>query len=195
MAKRSESNRIGLGDFRVVAISALVLGGWALVTAASAAHASDGVVEINHARAQAGGITSGDASGYPVSINESGSYRLTGTLTIPGGTTSPDTDGIVITANDVTLDLNGFMVTCQRSTIPSTPCANVDGAGIGILMVGENIQISGGTVRDMASYGVFAALGTSYTLEGIRARNNRGDGFHARPSSMGRISRSIFWLS
>ena len=42
--------------------------------------AVDGVIEINDARARAGQVTPGDNAGYPVVINEPGSYRLTGNL-------------------------------------------------------------------------------------------------------------------
>ena len=47
--------------------------------------ASDGVIEINQARALQGGVTEGDTPGFPVTISQSGSYRLTGNLTVPGG--------------------------------------------------------------------------------------------------------------
>ena len=43
----------------------------------------DGVVYIDQNRAAAGGITPGDLAGFPVTIAQSGSYRLSGNLTVP----------------------------------------------------------------------------------------------------------------
>ena len=70
--------------------------------------AGDGVVEINQARALAGGITPLDAPGFPVTLSERGSYRLTSNLDYR------ELDGVVtaisIAASGVTIDLNGFSV-------------------------------------------------------------------------------------
>src|SRR5262245_52284714 len=75
-----------------------------VVAITSPALAVDGVIEINHAAAIAGGVTPGDGPGYPVTISQPGSYRLTGPL-------SPSSvSAIRITASDVTLDLNEFRV-------------------------------------------------------------------------------------
>jgi hypothetical protein len=53
--------------------------------------AVDGVIEINQSRALAGGVTPGDAPGFPVTISARGSYRLTGNLdlTAPGAANDP----------------------------------------------------------------------------------------------------------
>ncbi len=72
----------------------------------SVAHATDGVVEINQTCAVNTGCLPGDAAGFPVTIGESGSYRLTGDLVVPtAGTTAID-----VTTSDVTIDFNGFGV-------------------------------------------------------------------------------------
>jgi len=44
--------------------------------------AVDGVIEINQARANAGGVTLSDGPGFPVTIDHNGSYRLTSDLTV-----------------------------------------------------------------------------------------------------------------
>lgn len=67
--------------------------------------AVDGVVLIDQNKALAGGITPGDAPGFPVTIGRAGSYRLAGNLTLPASA-----DGIVIAESGVTLDLNGFSI-------------------------------------------------------------------------------------
>src|SRR5208283_2371136 len=69
-------------------------------------YAVDGVVLIDQNRALAGGITPGDTPGFPVTISQTGSYRLTGNLTVP----DVNTGGIVVTADHVTIDLNGFSI-------------------------------------------------------------------------------------
>ncbi|MCK7510597.1 MAG: hypothetical protein MZV70_45425 [Desulfobacterales bacterium] len=81
---------------------ALALG---LLGAGAGARAADGVIEINQARALAGGITLGDTPGFPVAITQPGGYRLTGNLEIGAGVTA-----IEIAARDVTIDLHGFAI-------------------------------------------------------------------------------------
>ena len=73
---------------------------------ASPALAVDGVVEINQARAEAGGVTATDTPGFPVTIDQSGSYRLTGNLTVSSATT----EAIEVRDDRVTIDLNGFSI-------------------------------------------------------------------------------------
>src|SRR3954463_6674651 len=69
-------------------------------------HAANYIVLIDQNRAIAGNVTPGDDPGFPVTISKPGSYRLAGNLTVPGA----DTSAIVITADAVTLDLNGFSI-------------------------------------------------------------------------------------
>lgn len=77
-----------------------------LAAVPTAVLAVDGVTLIDQNRALAGNVTAGDAAGFPVSINQPGSYRLSGNLTVPAGT-----NGIQIHADGVILDLNGFAIT------------------------------------------------------------------------------------
>lgn len=77
-----------------------------LFALSAAAHAVDGVILIDQAKALAGGVTPGDVAGFPVTISKPGSYRLSSNLTLP----DTNTDGIVSTAGGVTLDLNGFSI-------------------------------------------------------------------------------------
>src|SRR4051794_26927322 len=96
----------------------------------SGLYAVDGVVLIDQNRALAGNLTPGDTPGFPITISAAGSYRLSGNLTISDANTS----AIVITAENVTLDLNGFAilgpVVC---TVPvETTVCNSSGTGVGI---------------------------------------------------------------
>ena len=65
-------------------------------------------------------------------ISAPGNYVLTGNVTVPSG------NGINISANDVTLDLNGFSVT--------TTAASPSGAGITILMGVTGIKVRNGSI-------------------------------------------------
>ena len=112
---------------------------------ASSAFAVDGVVLINQSTVTAAG-------GFPYSITQSGSYRLTGNLTVPAAT-----DGIVINAADVTLDLNGFGIigpaVCTGS--PVTSCSGgTFGVGTGVSSNQANTKVLNGFVRGMGGNGV-----------------------------------------
>jgi hypothetical protein len=97
----------------------------ALALLCSASHAGPGgntsaaanVVNIDQARAEAGNVTSGDAAGFPVTISQPGSYRLTSNLVVP----AVGINGIQVSADNVTIDFNGFTVegpiTCSGSRL------------------------------------------------------------------------------
>ena len=94
--------------------------------------AVDGVVLINQATRQRD-VTPGDTAGFPVTISQPGSYKLSSNLTIadPFGTV------IQITADDVTLDLNGFTIqgpsVCNgHGSTATTTCtvSNTESTGI-----------------------------------------------------------------
>jgi hypothetical protein len=69
-----------------------------LVLVPVCAFAIDGQVLINQSTVMAAG-------GFPYNIMQTGSYKLSGNLVVPAGV-----DGIVINADNVTLDLNGFTI-------------------------------------------------------------------------------------
>ena len=52
------------------------------------AFAVDGVVLIDQNHALAGNVTPGDTPGFPVTISQPGSYRLTGNLIVPDANTT-----------------------------------------------------------------------------------------------------------
>jgi hypothetical protein len=110
--------------------------GW-LLCAPLAAAAVDGVIEINQAAALAGGVTPGDAPGFPVSLNAPGSYRLTAGLVVPDGATT----GIRIDSSEVAIDLNGFSITC------ADPCTGSTGFGIDSVLVPGNFGAWSATGR------------------------------------------------
>src|SRR4051794_72941 len=75
----------------------------AVVLATIPAAAIDGEILINQAKVNAGGITPGDGAGFPATLSRPGHYKLSGNLSVPAGV-----NGIDVTADDVTIDLNGF---------------------------------------------------------------------------------------
>src|SRR5260370_231741 len=79
----------------------------AIALAPLCAFAVDGVVLINDSPVKPMG-------GYPSVINVPGSYKLSGNLTVQQAGVS----GIQISASNVTLDLNGFMIS-------GPPCTTV----------------------------------------------------------------------
>ena len=106
--------------------------------AAGAVSKDAGVVLINQAQAIAGGVTSCDTPGFPVTICTSGSYRLSGNLSVPSGT-----EGIGITASNVTLDLNGFTILLPASGSTPSICSIRAIGSLSLIRV-QNGILSGG---------------------------------------------------
>jgi len=102
-------------------------------------------------------------SSIPFTIDEPGSYYLTQNL----GPAPPDVDGIIIAADDVTLDLNGFAVIGPGRT-PSSP-----EAGIYVPDPRFNIAVRNGTVRDWPDYGVKCDNAQNSIFESLRCYDNR----------------------
>lgn len=123
------------------------------VTPAVSSVASDGVVEINQACAVGDGCLPGDLPGFPVTIAGPGSYRLTGNLNC-----APNTSGITISGDDVTVDLNGFGI---QSSSPS-PVAG------GIVGTGSRISVHNGTIIDF--YTGIALTGPNALVERLRIK-------------------------
>jgi hypothetical protein len=105
---------------------------------AGQAYAVDGVIEINQARALAGGVTPGDTAGFPVTISVSGSYRLTGNLDAVG--TDPPAGGIFVNTGNVTVDLNGFTVSNVTQGVSTT--------------VVDNVTVRNGTISNASNWGI-----------------------------------------
>ncbi|HXZ81013.1 MAG TPA: hypothetical protein VEG30_13875 [Terriglobales bacterium] len=116
--------------------SVLVLLAMGLLSAC--AFAVDGVILINNATVLAAG-------GYPYTISQPGSYKLSGNLVAP-----LNKDTIFINADNVTLDLAGFNVQCsvqpQSGTINAVRC--ITGPG-GL----HNVSVRNGTVTATAVAG------------------------------------------
>jgi len=97
------------------------------------------VIKLTQSKAQSGNVTPGDAPGFPITISTTGTFILDGNLTVPA-----NKHGIEITADNVTLDLNGF--TIQGSG---------DGTGFGVYAGSANrVVVQNGKVVDMGATGI-----------------------------------------
>ncbi len=152
--------------------AALFIAVTAMLAFAASSGAVDGTIEINQAKVLANG-------GFPYGISSSGSYRLTGSLTV-----SANTDAITVTAPNVTVDLNGFSITGPGS---SSGHAGIDASGVSGVTV-ENGTVTGfedgvlvgffGIARnvhaDANETGIDA--GNNTTVEGCTANNSTSTG-------------------
>lgn len=103
------------------------------------AYAVDGQVLIDQAKAMAGNVTPGDAPGFPITISRSGSYKLSGNLTVP----SPEV-GIVITTSNVSIDLNGFTMATSYPQPQLSPSRGIIYEGPG---GPTGIRVKNGTIE------------------------------------------------
>jgi hypothetical protein len=166
---------------------------------------------IDHNKALAGGINPGDAPGYPITLSQPGSYKLMSNLVVPAGQ-----GGVEITANNVTLDLNGFSIvgprscSCNDSTKLVT-CTSIPVATAGIALQGDNLQLRRGTVQGFTrgvqiggrsvvedisvfenTFGVLvqSTAGKAVRLSGITASVNELHGVWTQQAT-GHIERSV----
>lgn len=93
----------------------------------------------------------------PYTISTSGSYKLTGNLSVAGGGAS----AITVGASDVTLDLGGFTVTAP-------------GAGVFLNGGVSNVTIRHGVIRGCGSDAINGVGNNRVRVEGVRAINNTG---------------------
>lgn len=169
----------------------------ALAAVSSSAYAVDGVVLINQSRALAGNVTPGDAVGFPVTISQSGSYRLSGNLTVSDFATA----AILILADHVTLDLNGFSIIGPVVCTPNPVTCNTNGAGQGIGVQSQpfgvspigprGVRVLNGTIRGMGSFAIRLS-GEGVSVERVVAHSNGNSGIFALN---GRVIDSVATLN
>ncbi|TMH28391.1 MAG: hypothetical protein E6H58_18015 [Betaproteobacteria bacterium] len=94
-------------------------------------------------------ISQGKNPSFPIAINQPGSYMLTSNLVVPAGT-----GGIVISAPNVTLDLNGFMISGPVTCASAGVCSMAPTANHGIVSTMPNTAIRNGTIKGFQGSGV-----------------------------------------
>ncbi len=142
---------------------------------ASFSYASDGVFEINEV-CDGFGCFPGDTSGLPITITQSGSYKLTSNLS-SGSTT---TNVIEINADDVTLDLNGFSIIGPRTCTGDNATLVCTNAG----MTAHAITASGRkniTVKN----GITKGFDTGVNLQSVASRGNVVHNVHSSENEFG----------
>jgi hypothetical protein len=184
----------------------------ALCLLAAEARAGDGRIEINQARALAGGVTPGDTADFPVTISAPGSYVLTSDLSV----TDPADHGIEVLADGVAIDLNGFEITgpvlcsgagsglsCGAGAGRGIQAASrtrmivhegrIRGFGSGAVAVGERAVVRDLIVRLNGGGGI--ATGARSVVTGCSAVQNTGLGIFAGDGSVVASSNASAGLS
>lgn len=172
--------RVARGAAFALCMTSLIASGVdALAAPQTSGSTPTGPVEITQAKALNGNVTPGDTAGFPITISAPGSYKLMGNLTV----LDLNTTAIVITASDVTLDLNGFAIlgpqACTGFPFPSCTPGTGDGISIATPNPGySNIAIQNGTVRGMGRHGLFDGNlnRVGVVVDRVRALQNAGDG-------------------
>ncbi len=154
-----------------------VAAAFVMLCPAGSAIGDDGVLEINQACAAVGCDPFDSVAGFPVTINDPGSYVLTSNLTV-----TSDNPAIRISANGVTLDLNGFSVVGPDS-----------GGANGIEAIGamSNVIIRNGVIRDFGGRGVsIASSSANWECEALHVASNGGAGIALVGSGSGFVVRN-----
>ena len=142
---------------------ALVLGSFA----GPAAYAAEGQLEINQTCAVQTGCFPGDVAGFPVTINNPGSYVLTSNLTV-----TIVQAAIFPSVGDFSLDLGGYEiagpVTCTGSG-STLSCSGTAGSGLAGA-AHANIQVFNGFVRGFGFNGI--AVGQGGQIHDVTVEGN-----------------------
>jgi hypothetical protein len=142
-------------------------------------YAVDGTTLIDQQRARLGNVSPDDTPGFPITISVSGSYRLSSNLIVPDIMTT----AIQITADDVTIDLNGFTIRGPVVCTSSPAICGTTGQGVGIhagsfspgVVAPRGVKVMNGTVRGMGFHGV-RLMGDATVVERVTAHSNAGPG-------------------
>jgi len=146
----------------------------------AAALAADGVLEINQVCAENGGCFTGDAAGFPVTLSQAGSYRLTGNLDVRGGESPQSTTAIEVTAEDVSVDLGGFALIGATSCGGFPFACSPTGSGVGVSSSADRTRVFGGAIRGFG--GACAVVGSRAILTGLEISYCGGGGVQAGSS-------------
>ncbi|MFK7898505.1 MAG: right-handed parallel beta-helix repeat-containing protein [Myxococcota bacterium] len=157
---------------RFLNASLLALTTASITLLASSAMAGDGRIEINQARALAGGISPTDGPGFPISLEGNQSYVLTSDLDT-GGSSGLTASGALGTRDNITIDLNGFSLRGDPGS-----------ATTGINVTGGNIEIKNGTVSDFGGRGLLLQTSGRHIVRNLRVIENGQTGIQSNGSAV-----------
>lgn len=153
-----------------------------VLTGPSDALASNGRTEINQTSIEAGG-------GFPHVLGKPGSYLLTSNLYVPDGRS-----GLQVSADDISLDLNGFAIVGPHDCGP-VGCPSGSTVGVEAVAVGNDeaarTTLLNGQVRGFGADCV--SLGTDARIEGLVVSSCGDDGVFTQERALvlrNRISTS-----
>ncbi len=154
-----------------------------LALLAPSAFAVDGTVLINQSTIT-NGLTGCPTGGhFPIVVCQSGSYRLSSNLTVPDAVT----DAIDVTADNVTIDLNGFSIlgptVCTVTSFGVVGTCAPTGIGKGIASLNASIVVVNGQIKGMGSFGI-GLIGSKSRVQNILATNNGAAGIVVANSSL-----------
>jgi hypothetical protein len=141
--------------------------------------AVDREILIDQAKVNAGGITPGDAPGFPATLGQSGRYKLVGNLRVPAGQ-----DGFVVTEHDVTIDLNGYTIRGNAQDVSAISAIGAEDV--------NGLRVVNGTITGFREFGIYnlnndsERVGGSVTVENMRILSN-GKGIYGEE---GRVQKS-----
>jgi len=146
---------------------------------------------LDQNKALAGGAVPGDAPGFPITISQPGSYKLSGNLTVPANTMAID-----ITVPGVTLDLNGFSVIgpvkCVMGGVGKTMCtAAQNNFGIPLIQATDDSILRNGVVQGATGVGI-QLNGQGHLVEGVTVTATAGAAIlRADPGEAPSILRAV----
>ena len=141
----------------------------------SQVYASDGVFAINDV-CDNFGCFPGDAGGRPITITQSGSYKLTSNL-ISSSTT---VDVIQINADNVTLDLNGFSIIGPRTCTGDNASLVCTNSGMTASAV-----VANGQKNIIVKNGITQGFDTGVQLRNVTQRGNVVDHINSSQNEFG----------
>ena len=166
---------------RLCIAAALLIGVATPLTAASAA-----VITITQAKANAGGVTPGDAPGFPVTLSLPGAYQFDTNLTVPA-----NRNGILVTSHYVDIDMNGFLLLGANAAGTKVAFHGVvSGYGDGHIHDGIIAAFKGDGIVLVA-----APNSNAWVVEDMQIVSNDGFGIHANTSHYLRVSNNVILVN
>jgi hypothetical protein len=155
-----------------------------LIAIGNPVFAADGVHEINQA-CVATGCFQDDGPGFPVTIQNPGSYILTSEIDVTGESVPQNVTAVSVhTDAGVVIDLNGFRIVGPTACTGGTPpkSCSPTGTGIGIDTGMNGVTVRNGKIFGMGDDGVHLISGSR--IENLDVESCGGDGIFAGGDSL-----------